>query len=122
MIPDTRRDARTEGSVYDCTSRRVRSLEGDGRAAEPEGRVVSRAQPDRMLIGVRPVVPIDPEGDRPLSAPAYGDEGGNLVRGSIELPRTTNFPDDVRRARDRSEERRVGKEFRLRVWGERLHD
>src|SRR5207247_9110191 len=53
MIPDPRRDARTEPSVDDRGSGSVLGFEGDGRAAEPERRVVSRAESDRMLIGVR---------------------------------------------------------------------
>src|SRR5437870_8484566 len=99
MIPDPRRDARTEPSVDDRGSGSVLGFEGDGRAAEPERRVVSRAESDRMLIGVRAVVPLNPEVDRPSAA--HRDASGDIVLHSIELPRPTNFPDDVRRAGDR---------------------
>src|SRR5437867_6737844 len=91
MIPDPRRDARTEPSVDDRGSGSVLGFEGDGRAAEPERRVVSRAESDRMLIGVRPVVPLNPEGDRPLAAPSDGEDGKGAR--SIYLHRPTNSTD-----------------------------
>src|SRR2546425_4656289 len=58
---------------------------GDRGAPEPERRVVSRAQSDRMFKRVRPVVPLDPEGNRPLTAPAHGDEGGDSAEESMAL-------------------------------------
>src|SRR5437867_1790551 len=119
MIPDPRRDARTEPSVDDRGSGSVLGFEGDGRAAEPERRVVSRAESDRMLIGVRPVVPLNPEGDRPLAA--HRDASGDIVVHSIELPRPTNFPDDVRRAGDRPIMSVPAKVFHFPVRGESLH-
>src|SRR2546421_253678 len=98
MIPDPRRDARTEAPFHDRVSGSVLGFEGDGCAAEPERRVVSRAQSDRMLKRVRPVLPIDPESDRPLTAP--GDGRGDFVGHTVELPRPTDLPRDVRRARE----------------------
>src|SRR5438128_1941700 len=98
MIPDPRIDTRTEASVDDRVSGSVRGFEGDKRVAEVERRVVSHAQADWMLIGVRPVVPIDPEGDRPL--PAHGTGRCNFVVDTVELLRVTDLPCDVRRAGD----------------------
>src|SRR2546422_2973532 len=119
MIPDPRRDARTEPSVDDRGSGSVLGFEGDGRAAEPERRVVSRAESDRMLIGVRPVVPLNPEGDRPLAA--HRDASGDIVVHSIELPRPTNFPDDVRRAGDHHIMSVHAKVLHFPVRGDSLH-
>src|SRR5439155_12877606 len=80
----------------------VRCFEGDGRAPEPESRIVPRAQPDRMLKGIRPVRPLDPEGDRPLAEPTHGCERHDLVVHAVELPRPTDLPGDIRRACDQA--------------------
>src|SRR5437867_11963869 len=48
MIPDPRRDARTEPSVDDRGSGGVLGFEGVGCAAEPDRSVVSRSQTERI--------------------------------------------------------------------------
>src|SRR2546425_3472419 len=65
---------------------------GDRGAPEPERRVVSRAQSDRMFKRVRPVVPLDPEGNRPLTAPAHGDEGGDRSEHHTDLLHPPDHP------------------------------
>ena len=65
MMPTLGPDPRTECTVQDRVARSIRGLEGNNRAAEPERRVMARAQSNRMLVRVRAIVPLSPERNRP---------------------------------------------------------